>query len=156
MKEKIAYLNGFLRCIAQNNSGTNCHCDFFIAKVESRNTVDETIQAEFASFLEWMITIKNANPADCKRVHYERLENWQDHVKQTIYQWFFNMEFSPKMSDHYQEQCTEGLFFKLLEDLLKGDVQVWQILDGSYDIQYMTYMIKDENDYYFLHFGWCD
>lgn len=156
LEEKLAYLNGYLTNLAILNSGTNCGCDYFLAQIEKKESVDETIQHEFKSFFDWLIENRKIKYQTDLKVYYEEVRGLDDALNNELEIWLFGKEFPIQTHDTYQKQVIKKNLIKMINHILEGDIQVWKVLDGSYDIEYFDLIIKDQNNYYYLHLGWCD
>lgn len=156
LEEKLAYINGYLTNLAILNSGTNCGCDYFFTSIKKKESIDKTIQNEFTPFFEWMIENRKIEYQKDLRVNYQEVTDLDNILGCELKRWLFEKEFPIHCKDIYQNQMLTDRLIQMLNNILEGNIQMWQVLDGSYDIEYFDLIIKDQQNYYYLHLGWCD
>lgn len=156
LSEKLAYLNGYLTNLAILNSGTNCGCDYLFSTIENKNSVEETIQHEFKPFFEWLLKNRKIENETNLKVHYQEVTDLDNILDRELKQWLFGKEFPIQPKDTYQKKFIIDQLTQMLNNILEDDIQMWQVLNGSYEIEYFDLIIKDQQNYYYLHLGWCD
>jgi hypothetical protein len=149
----LSYLNGFLDAMALVNVGTNHGCWYQIEPVRRVGSLDQSLQSHFTELFAWLSSRYGTKD---HKLEVEALPDWKAAVRQVAHLWFFEMEFSPKLTEDDQPRYVTEALLKKLEQALVGGVSAWSVRRPSPHIEWSDLLLEDRDGYYLLHFSWSD
>lgn len=158
MKEKIAYLNGFLDSLSIVLSYCNCSYDFYFKKITSYQSPDETIQKYFEQFQVKNVQKKSTGNFTENHAKFLNISDWKNEIHSQLNYWLYelNSDADFKLQDIETHQFLFNKLTQLLDGIIGNNNGVWKILNACDDIHFSEFIIRNHEEYYLLHFGLND
>ncbi len=151
----IARLQGLLESIEILNHGANHGCEYAIYQLPEATSLEQALDRYFSSL---STSLTKAQPAEHWHIRVSELSQpWQIALGARLRYWFFEEEYSPKVSGWNQQALVDLALNYLIDEI--GEANVFEVLVSPpmwYDCQWQDFVLTSNKGRWMLHLGFSD